>query len=96
VKIKVVHDACGREILVQQILESGGHCPWDGKAFNKDYTAVLTEALEAAENAGDVLENALEKIVGMDPAFSIDRDSVLRASAAQIDRLIQRQKRAGR
>src|SRR6266567_3451488 len=75
VKIKVVHDECGREILVQQILQSGGHCPWDGKPFSKDYTAVLAEALEKAESAGGVLENALEKVVGMDPAFTIDRDS---------------------
>jgi len=36
VKIKVVHGACGREVLVHQILESQGHCPWDGKPFNKD------------------------------------------------------------
>src|SRR5688572_9891156 len=62
VKIKLVHDECGREVLVGQILDSQGHCPWDGKPFNKDYTAVLTEALEAAENAGGLLENALETI----------------------------------
>ena len=51
-KIKVIHNFCGREVLVRQILETGGHCPWDGKPFNKDYTAVLAEALETAENAG--------------------------------------------
>jgi hypothetical protein len=71
VKLKVVHDLCGREILVQQILESQGHCPWDGKAFNKDYTAVLAEALGTAEEAGSTLENALEKMAGMQPAFTI-------------------------
>lgn len=76
-KLKVFHAVCGREILVRQILDTGGHCPWDGLPFNKDYTAVLAEALERAENAGGVLENALEKIAGMDPAMTIDRDSVL-------------------
>lgn len=76
-KLKVFHTVCGREVLVRQILETGGHCPWDGKPFNKDYTAVLAEALQTAENAGGVLDNALEKIAAMDPAMTIDRESVL-------------------
>jgi hypothetical protein len=87
VKIKVIHDDCGREILVRQILETGGHCPWDGKPFNRDYTAVLAEALEAAENYGGVLENALEKIADMKPAMTMDRGSVLGPLEAPLDRL---------
>jgi hypothetical protein len=94
VKIKVVHDECGREVMVQQLLDSQGHCPWDGKAFSKDYTAVLAEALEAAESAGGSLENALEKIVGMDPAFVIERDSLLGTLEAQIARLREGKKGA--
>lgn len=89
-KIKVVHDVCGREILIQQILESQGHCPWDGKAFNKDYTANLAEALETAENAGNVLENAIQEIVGVHPAFTLDRESILGEVDAQIARLNER------
>jgi hypothetical protein len=77
VKIKVIHAECGREALVRQILDMGGHCPWDGRPYNKDYTAVLAETLQAAEEAGNVLENALEKIAQMGPAMSIDRGSVL-------------------
>lgn len=76
-KIRVVHELCGREVLVRQILETGGHCPWDGRAFNPHYTAVLAEALEAAETAGSALENALEKVAGMDPDFQFVRESVL-------------------
>jgi hypothetical protein len=87
VKIKVIHTECGREMLVRQILETGGHCPWDGKPLNKDYTAVLAEALETAENAGGVLDNALEKIAGMEPAMTIDRDSVIGVIEEQINRL---------
>jgi hypothetical protein len=87
VKIKVVHDECGREVLVRQILETGGHCPWDGKAFNKDYTAILAEALEAAENYGGVLENALEKIADMNPAMTLDRNSILGPIDGHIARL---------
>ena len=86
-KIKVFHTVCGREVLVRQILETGGHCPWDGRPFSKDYTALLAEALGTAENAGGVLENALEKIAGMEPAMNIDRDSVLRGIEDQIEQL---------
>jgi hypothetical protein len=87
VKLKVFHTECGREVLVRQILETGGHCPWDGKPFNKDYTAVLAEALETAENAGGLLENALEKIAGMGPAMTIDRRSMLGRIEEHIDQL---------
>jgi hypothetical protein len=76
---------CGRQVLVRQILDSGGHCPWDGKAFNSDYTAVLAEALEAAEESGGVLENALEKIAGMEPSFRIEPDSIIRPLTDQVD-----------
>lgn len=86
-KLKVVHTECGREILVRQILDTGGHCPWDGKAFNKDYTAVLAEALGTAENAGGVLENALEKIADMEPAMTIVRESILRGIEQHIEHL---------
>ena len=86
-KLKVIHDECGREVLVQQILESQGHCPWDGRPFNKDYTATLVKALETAEDAGKVLENALEEIAGMRPAFVLDRESLLGRIEAEIRRL---------
>ena len=86
-KIKVIHNECGRESMVQQILEAQGHCPWEGKAFNKHYTAILSEALETAENAGSVLENALEKISDMDPAMTFDRESLIEPLEAHIDRL---------
>lgn len=91
-KIKVIHRECGRESLVQQILETQGHCPWDGRPFSKDYTAILAEALETAENAGNVLENALEKIAGMDPGLSFDRDSILSGITDHIDRLARERK----
>jgi hypothetical protein len=87
VKIKVIHDLCGREVMVRQILESNGHCPWDGKAFNRDYTAVLAEALEQAEDSGSVLENALEKIAGMEPSFAIDPHTIVDPIKRNIDAL---------
>jgi len=93
VKLKVVHDLCGREVFVHQILESQGHCPWDGKAFNTDYTAVLAEALEVAEIAGGTLENALEKIVGMRPDFVIEEKDLLGPTKELLTELNQRPQR---
>ena len=89
-KIKVVHTACGREVLIHQILESQGHCPWDGKPFNKDYTAVLTSALETAERAGSALEGALERVALTGGDMTIDEDSVLGPLRAHVQGLNQR------
>jgi hypothetical protein len=91
VKIKVVHDVCGREVLVSQILQSQGHCPWDGKAFNGDYTAILAEALETAEIAGGTLENALEKIADMTPTFVLAKSSLLGPLETQVEHINRRQ-----
>jgi hypothetical protein len=87
VKLKVTHTLCGREVFVRQIVESAGHCPWDGKPFEKDYTAILAEALEQAEVAGGILENALEKISGMNPDMTIDPAAIMDPIAANLDRL---------
>ncbi len=89
-KLKVVHDLCGREILVRQILDSQGHCPWDGKAFSDDYTAVLAEILEDAELAGGTLENALEKLAGMGPALTIEEATLIRPLQEQLASLNKR------
>jgi hypothetical protein len=76
-KIKGTCRWCGREFLVQQVLESQGHCPWCGKPFQPHYTAVLADALRLAEDAGNTLESALEKIAGMKPALVLDEKSLL-------------------
>lgn len=69
---------CGREFLPEQVSEAGGHCPWCGKAFNRDYTALLVQALEQADRAGDVLEDALRDIASIEElAMDIDEESVL-------------------
>ena len=69
---------CGREFLPEQVIEAGGHCPWGGKAFNRDYTALLVQALQQADRAGDVLEDALKDIASIEElAMVIDEESVL-------------------
>ena len=78
---------CGRDFLVQQILDSQGHCPSCGRPFQPDYTAVLAEALQQAELAGGSLENALEKIAGIEPALVLDEESVLGQAKAHLEHL---------
>lgn len=86
-KIKGTCRRCGREFLIEQVLQSGGKCPWDGKPFQSDYAAVLVEALRAAEAAGSTLENALEKTADIDPAFVLHADSVLSLVRQHLERL---------
>ena len=86
-KIKLIHDVCGREVLVRQILDNEGHCPWDGKPFSRDYTANLVEALETAEIAGTALEAALDRVAGYQPAMVIDPTTVIDPLQEQLDRL---------
>lgn len=86
-KIKGTCRRCGREFLVQQVLDNGGVCPWDGKPFQPDYAAVLVEALRSAENAGSTLENALEKIADLEPEFVLHADTVLDEAREHLERL---------
>ena len=92
-KIRGTCRRCGRDFLVQQVLESQGHCPWCGQAFQPQYTAVLAEALQQAEAAGSSLENALEKIAGMGPALVLDEACILGESRAHLERLREAESR---
>lgn len=85
-KIKGIHSVCGREVLVQQILENQGHCPWDGKPFNKDYTALLAQALAKAEAAGSLLEDALDEVAEMGGDLVLDETSVLAGLETALER----------
>jgi hypothetical protein len=76
VKIKGTCKRCGREFFFEQVGASGGRCPWDGEPFNADYAVVLVEAMQNAEEAGTRLEQALEDIAAMAPAFTVDGGSV--------------------
>ena len=77
-KIRGTCANCGREFLPEQVIGAGGHCPWCGKAFNRDYTALLVQALQQADRAGDLLEDALKDIASIEElAMDIDEESVL-------------------
>jgi predicted RNA-binding Zn-ribbon protein involved in translation (DUF1610 family) len=77
-KIRGTCTNCGREFLPEQVVEAGGHCPWCGKAFNRDYTSLLVQALRQADQAGDALEAALKDIASIEElAMNIEDESVL-------------------
>jgi hypothetical protein len=87
VKIKGTCRRDGREFLVEQVIENGGRCPWDGKPFQADYAVVLVDSLRDAEAAGNTLENAMEKVADMEPGFVLDIDSVIGRIREHLERL---------
>ncbi|HSL67251.1 MAG TPA: hypothetical protein VK977_03740 [Actinomycetota bacterium] len=86
-KIKGTCRRCGREFLVEQVIQNGGRCPWDGKPFQADYAVVLVDSLRDAETAGNTLENALEKVADIEPEFVLDIDSVIGRIREHLERL---------
>ena len=93
-KIKGTCKRDGREFLVEQVVASGGRCPWDGEPFNADYAVTLVNALRAAEDAGSRLELALEQVAALRPDFSFSSDSViggLRIQLAKLERNLVQQ-----
>ena len=79
----------GREFLVEQVIDAGGECPWDGQPFNADYAVVLVDALREAESAGSALERALVTLADLSPAFTLDETSVLGEIKVSLARLRQ-------
>ena len=69
-KIKGTDKRNGREFLVEQVIESGGASPWDGRPFSPDYAVTLVNALRDAEEAGAKLEEALEQIADLHARIS--------------------------
>lgn len=93
-KIKGTCKRDRREFLVEQVIASGGRCPWDGEPFNADYAVTLVNALRAAEDAGSRLEQALEQLAALRPDFTVSADSVmggLRIQLAKLERNLVQQ-----
>jgi len=87
VKIKGTCKRCGRDFFAEQAIATGGRCPWDGEPFNPDYAVVLIESMRAAEEAGSRLEQALEDIASLRPAFTLDETAVTGTVRAAIAKL---------
>ena len=81
-KIKGTCKRDGREFFVEQVVDLGGECPWDGQPFNADYAATLVESLREAERLG----SELERVASLHPAFTLDEDSVLGALRNELGR----------
>ncbi|HZN43364.1 MAG TPA: hypothetical protein VFC08_06520 [Actinomycetota bacterium] len=86
-KIKGTCKRDDRAFMVEQVVDLGGECPWDGQAFNADYAAVLVESLREAERLGTEFERALERVASLNPAFVLDEESVLGEVQTQLARL---------
>jgi hypothetical protein len=89
VKIKGTCKRDGRDFMVEQVIASGGECPWDGEPFQSDYAVTLVNALREAEEAGNKLEAALEQVADLRPEFTLQAGTVLGSLKASIDRLEQ-------
>jgi hypothetical protein len=87
VKIKGTCKRDGRDFFVEQVVDLGGECPWDGQPFSADYAGVLVESLRDAERAGSAFERALERVASLHPAFTLDEESVLGGVKTQLERL---------
>ena len=88
-KIKGIDKRNGRELFVEQVIESGGASPWDGRPFSADYAVTLVNALRDAEEAGTKLEEALEQVADLRPELTLDESSVLGPLREHLDRLNQ-------
>lgn len=86
-KIKATCRRDGREFLIEQVVENGGRCPWDGEPFQADYAATLVEALRTADEAGNQLEESLDRIADLHPALVLDKESILSSLRANLERL---------
>jgi hypothetical protein len=91
VKIKGTCRNCGRELFPRQMADAGGHCPWCGQAFNRDYTSLLVRSLENAQEHGNRLQDALENVADMeDPGLDLDEESVLQPLRDALRRIRRR------
>jgi hypothetical protein len=95
VKIKGTCKRDQREFLVDQVIQSGGACPWDGEPFQADYAVTLVDALVDAQRAGSKLEEALEHVADLAPEFSLDRATGLARLERSLARISQNLVRQG-
>ena len=86
-KIKGTCRRDGRDFMVEQVIEGGGRCPWDGEPFQADYAVTLVNALRDAEEAGSKLEEALEQVADLGPEFMLEDASVLASIQRSLERI---------
>jgi hypothetical protein len=77
----------GRDFLVNQVIDAGGKCPWDGEPFSADYAVTLVNALREVQEHGSALEAALQQLADLAPAFTLDPETVLSDVRTSLERL---------
>jgi hypothetical protein len=71
---------CGREFPVDEVLsppETAGFCPFCGKALDREYHALLIEALGTLQQIGKQMVNILERAKAVGENLELNRDSIL-------------------
>lgn len=71
---------CGRGFPIDEVLtapETAGMCPFCGMALDREYHALLVEALGAVQSIGRQMVNVLERAKAVGENLEIDPESVL-------------------
>ena len=89
-KIKGTCKRDGREFMIDQVLESGGACPWDGEPFENDYAVVLVDSLRDAQEYAGRLVESLEKVAALRPDLTLVAESIIGPIRAQLTGLGQK------
>jgi hypothetical protein len=86
-KIEAKCGTCGRTFLLSQIgphSDAPGRCPFCGAHFGRHYSAVLVDAVAAAEEGAERFVQAVGRIQGMETGFDIDVEGLLENIAEQV------------
>ena len=89
-KIKGTCRRDGRDFMIDQVIESGGACPWDGEPFENDYAVVLVDSLRDAQERAGLLVESLEKVAALRPDLTLQAESIIGPIRAQLARLEQK------
>jgi hypothetical protein len=73
--------------MVEQVIASGGSCPWCSTAFNPDYAVTLVDMLREAKEAGTRFDRALDGLADLAPRFTLDPASLTSEMKRNLDRI---------
>jgi hypothetical protein len=80
-------DTCGRTFLLSQIgpeSDAPGRCPFCGARFARHYTALLIEAVQAAEEETARFTQVLGRLQAMETGFDLDIEGLIRSFEEQV------------
>lgn len=71
---------CGREFPIDEVLappDTAGRCPFCGKALDREYNALLVDALGLLQRVGEQMVTVLERAKAVGENLDIDADTIL-------------------